>query len=136
MFLLPCRGTPAAPRFNGTPSDLARFLADIADLSDQVGLPNSSRIKLAIRYVDLDDAELWETIPEATASPPDWAAFVLALISLYPGCNPNTWTIAGTDSTTTIPPLMPSETTTVELPPLSPLFPTSLLLSPTLPVRL
>ena len=110
MFLLPCRGTPATPRFNGTPSDLARFLADIADLSDQAGLPNSGWIKLAIRYVDLDDAELWETIPEATASPPNWAVFVLALISLYPRCNPNTQTVAGTNSMTIIPPLMPLET--------------------------
>ena len=76
MFQLPCQGTPAAPRFNGTPSDLARFLSDIADLADWAGLPNSGRTKLALRYVDLDDAELWDTIPEAMACPPDWAAFV------------------------------------------------------------
>ena len=97
MFQLLCRGTPAAPRFNGTPSDLARFLADIADLADRARLLNSGRTKLALCYVDLDEAELWDTIPEAMACPPDWAVFVLALIHLYPGCDPNTWTIAGTD---------------------------------------
>ena len=69
------------------------------------------------------------------ACPPDWAAFVLALIYLYPGCDPNTRTIAGTDSATTVPPQTSSETTIAQLPPLSPISPPSPLLSSTPSIR-
>jgi hypothetical protein len=43
-------------------------------------------IKAALRYISRDDAETWETLPEASGD--DYAAFVKAVKEqLYPGCD-------------------------------------------------
>ncbi|KAF8443717.1 hypothetical protein L210DRAFT_3643314 [Boletus edulis BED1] len=45
---------------------------------------NVGKIKLAIYYAALDDAELWEMLPEAFTS--DWDSFIVAVKYMYPGC--------------------------------------------------
>ena len=66
------RGTPNAPKFDGKMlSQLPRYLEDIDLLGDQAGLDQEKKIKAALRYADLEEAELWETLPEATNNPAD-----------------------------------------------------------------
>ncbi|KAF9231236.1 hypothetical protein BU15DRAFT_82661 [Melanogaster broomeanus] len=42
------------------------------------------KIKATIRYADLDEAEAWLMLPEASGA--DWDAFVAVVKDLYPGC--------------------------------------------------
>ena len=44
------------------------------------------KIKAAIHYAALDEAEVWQTLPEATANLADWADFIAATKKLYPRC--------------------------------------------------
>ena len=44
------------------------------------------KIRAAIRYADLKEAEGWELLDEVTTNPPDWANFAWAVKKLYPGC--------------------------------------------------
>ena len=44
------------------------------------------KIRAAIRYADLEEAEGWELLDEVTANPPDWANFARGVKKLYPGC--------------------------------------------------
>ena len=39
----------------------------------------------------LDEAEVWQTLPEATANPADRADFIAATKKLYPGCEGANW---------------------------------------------
>ncbi|KAF8131906.1 hypothetical protein EV363DRAFT_1139117, partial [Boletus edulis] len=81
----PFRGTPDAPHFDAaTPSLLPGFLEDIDVLGSGLRLDDAGKIKLAIYYAALDDAELWEMLPEAFAS--DWDSFTFAVKYMYPGC--------------------------------------------------
>ena len=69
---MPLRGTPNTPKFNGkTLSQLPRYLKDINLLGDQAGLDQEKKIKAALHYADLEEAELWEMLPEATNNPAD-----------------------------------------------------------------
>ncbi|KIJ09275.1 hypothetical protein PAXINDRAFT_17626 [Paxillus involutus ATCC 200175] len=67
-------------------AELPRFLEDVGILTDQAQLDHTGKIRAAIRYAALDEAELWETLESATAVPADWANFVTAVKQLYPGC--------------------------------------------------
>ncbi|KAF8545618.1 hypothetical protein OG21DRAFT_1492143 [Imleria badia] len=73
--MLPSRSASDAPQFTGAPTHLAPFLIEISELTVQAGVPNSGHIKLAICYADLNESELWEMLPEATAPSQDWASF-------------------------------------------------------------
>ena len=44
------------------------------------------KIKATIHYAALDEAEVWQMLPEATANLADWADFIAATKKLYPGC--------------------------------------------------
>ena len=86
-FQMPLQGTPNAPKFSGkTPSELPQYLEDIDLLGDAAVLDEVQKIKATICYAALDEAEVWQTLPEATANPADWADFVAAIKKLYPGC--------------------------------------------------
>jgi flagellar basal body-associated protein FliL len=59
---LPLRTSDTAPRFNGTvPTELPFYLENIDLLTTNIGLTDSDKIQVAIRYADRDDAKLWET---------------------------------------------------------------------------
>ncbi|KAF8546467.1 hypothetical protein OG21DRAFT_1491178 [Imleria badia] len=100
--MLPSQSTSDALQFTGAPSHLAPFLTTIAKLAVQARVLFSGHIKLAIHYANLDEAEFWEMLPEATAPLQDWMSFIDALIELYPGCNTSVWTTV-TDALTTQP---------------------------------
>jgi hypothetical protein len=82
---MPLRGTRDAPKFDGkTAAQLPRFLEDVEILGDAAGITEEAMIKAAIRYADLEEAEVWETLDAASGV--DWADFVTAVKDLYPGC--------------------------------------------------
>ncbi|KIJ08787.1 hypothetical protein PAXINDRAFT_18096 [Paxillus involutus ATCC 200175] len=86
-FTMPLRGTKDAPKFQGKIiAELPRFLEDVGILADQAQLDHAGKIRVAIRYAALDEAELWETLESATVVPADWVNFVTAVKQLYPGC--------------------------------------------------
>ena len=86
-FQMPLRGTQNAPKFDGkSPAQLPRYLEDIEFLGTSAGLTDEEQIRAAIRYADLEEAEVWQTLPEAFAAMPDWRDFVTAVKDLYPGC--------------------------------------------------
>ena len=86
-FQMPLRGTPNAPKFSRKkPSELPRYLEDIDLLEDAAVLDEAQKIKAAICYAALDEAEVWQMLPEATANLADWAGFIAATKKLYPGC--------------------------------------------------
>ena len=84
---MPLRGTQNAPKFDGkTPALLPHFLEDVDILSTAAGITDLEKIRAAIRYADLEEAEGWELLDEVTANPPDWVNFAQAVKKLYPGC--------------------------------------------------
>ena len=84
---MPLRGTQNAPKFDGkTPALLPCFLEDVDILSTVAGIMDLEKIRAAIRYADLEEAEGWELLDEVTANPLDWANFAQAVKKLYPGC--------------------------------------------------
>jgi hypothetical protein len=72
-FQMPLRGTQNAPKFDGkSPAQLPRYLEDIEFLGVSAQLTDEEQIRAAIRYADLEEAEVWQTLPEAFAVAPDW----------------------------------------------------------------
>ena len=61
-------------------------MEDIDLLGDAAVLDKVQKIKAAICYAALDEAEVWQMLPEATANLADWADFIAATKKLYPGC--------------------------------------------------
>jgi hypothetical protein len=85
-YQMPIRGTANAPKFDGTIVDISQYFDDFDQHADSVNLTLKPRIKAALRYISRDDAETWETLPEASGD--DYSAFVKAVKEqLYPGCN-------------------------------------------------
>lgn len=82
---MPFRLDPAAPRFDGEPLQLWRFLHDVELLGSMAQLSVSDQIAWAIRYTCDDEEELWKWLPEASMVPADWQSFKDALLRLYPG---------------------------------------------------
>ncbi|KAF9231666.1 hypothetical protein BU15DRAFT_82127 [Melanogaster broomeanus] len=82
---MPLRGTQNAPKFDGkTSTQLPWFLEDVDLLGMAAGLADDAKIRAAIRYADLEEAEVWETL--TTVSGNDWDVFVAEVKRLYPGC--------------------------------------------------
>ena len=55
-------------------------------MGDAAVLDEAQKIKAVIRYAALDEAEVWQMLPKATANPADWADFIAATKKLYLGC--------------------------------------------------
>ncbi|KAF8430926.1 hypothetical protein L210DRAFT_3416995 [Boletus edulis BED1] len=84
---IPLRGTSNVPKFDGKqPSELPRYLEDIKFLGNAAHIDQAGKIKAAIQYVALDEAEVWQTLAETTAIPADWTTFIMAVKNMYPGC--------------------------------------------------
>jgi len=81
---MPGHATDKAPKFDGKDESLLIFIDDYEDLTDQAQLQNADRIKGLIKYVPTKDRSLWAGIPEANAG--DYAAFIMAVKDMYPGC--------------------------------------------------
>src|ERR1700710_1104676 len=84
VFHMPLRGTPNAPKFDGSARELLRYFDDIKQLTDAAGLHGQDRSDAALRYVPRDNSETWEMLPETIAG--DFDVFVDAIKPLYPGC--------------------------------------------------
>jgi hypothetical protein len=83
-YQMPIRSTVNAPKFNGTIVDISQYFDDFDQHADNTNLMLKPRIKAALRYISRDDAETWETLPEASGD--DYAVFVKAVKEqLYPG---------------------------------------------------
>jgi hypothetical protein len=81
------RGIQNAPKFDGKSSaQLPRYLEDIEFLGTSANLSEEEQIHTAIRYADLNEAEVWQTLLETTAVAVNWVNFVAAVKDLYPGC--------------------------------------------------
>ena len=65
---------------------LLHYLKDIEFLGTSAGLTDEEQIRVATHYADLEEAEVWQTLPEAFAAIPDWRNFLTAVKDLYPGC--------------------------------------------------
>jgi hypothetical protein len=84
---MPLRGTQNAPKFDGKSSvQLPRYLEDIEFLGMSANLFEEEQIHAAIQYVNLNEAEVWQTLPETTTVPANWVNFVAAVKDLYLGC--------------------------------------------------
>ncbi|PPQ76748.1 hypothetical protein CVT24_012269 [Panaeolus cyanescens] len=83
---MPHRGDRSAPTFDPTrPRELKRYFADLEYLFKDYNVTHKDiKIASATRYVDLETAELWETLPEFSAAQPKFADFKKATLSLYP----------------------------------------------------
>ncbi|KIJ15053.1 hypothetical protein PAXINDRAFT_12312, partial [Paxillus involutus ATCC 200175] len=83
---MPLRGSRDTPKFDGrSPAHLLRFFEDIEILAEAAQINDeAAQIKAAIRYANLDEAEVWQTLTAASGG--DWDAFVVAVKDLYPGC--------------------------------------------------
>ncbi|KAG2079155.1 hypothetical protein BDR04DRAFT_996704, partial [Suillus decipiens] len=77
-------GTDAVPKFDSMPACLIPFLEDIDAIADHAMLTDEQRIKAALRYMPIKEAETWEMLDEAAL--PDWKKFIAAVKLLYPGC--------------------------------------------------
>jgi len=84
IFRMPLRGTDAAPKFDGMPARLILFFEDVEQLADYAALDHEQRIKCAIRYAPIDEAEVWALEPEAKGK--DWDKFIAVIKAMYPGC--------------------------------------------------
>ncbi|KIJ09748.1 hypothetical protein PAXINDRAFT_17183 [Paxillus involutus ATCC 200175] len=79
---MPLRRSRDPPKFDSkSPAHLKdiEILAEAAQINDE-----AAQIKAAIRYADLNEAEVWQTLTAASGG--DWDAFVIAIKDLYPGC--------------------------------------------------
>ena len=84
---MPLRSTQSALKFDGkTLALLPRFLEDVNILGTAAGIMDLEKIRAAIRYADLEEAEGWELLDEVAANPLDWANFAQAVKKLYPSC--------------------------------------------------
>ena len=76
-----------APKFYGkTPSKLPSYLEDIKLLGDTTNLDNTRKIKAACQYVVLNEAEVWQMLPEVITVPGDWDDLVNAVKKIYSRC--------------------------------------------------
>jgi len=82
---MPLRGTPNAPKFDGSTDQLLRYFEDIEQLVDTANLSADDRIKAAIHYIPQGDTLLWQGYVKDAQS--DFNKFKNLIMAIYPGCN-------------------------------------------------
>jgi len=80
---MPYRNDPVAPKFDGKPTSLSRFLDDIDWAAKQSQLSGRETIQWTIYYAPRDDVVLWKMQESANSN--DWDTFQAELHALYPG---------------------------------------------------
>ena len=96
---MPPRGHRTAPTFSADqPRELHRYFQELNDLfTDCQVVDDQAKKQYACRYLDIDSAELWESLPEYQAMN-TFAQFVTAVYKLYPGSeDERKWSIADMD---------------------------------------
>jgi len=57
---MPLCDTPNTPKFDSKmPLELPQYFEDVKDIADAVNLDHGGRIRAALHYATLDEAELW-----------------------------------------------------------------------------
>jgi len=96
---MPARGHSTAPKFDPTkPRELRRFFDELELLFAACNVTDSDLMKKhACIYVDIDSAELWESLPQH-ATGVSFGEFQKAIHKLYPGSEDDRkWTISDMD---------------------------------------
>lgn len=73
----------SAPRFDGQPRSLKRFLDEIEILGRDCNVTEQDLITHTLRYLDSRDEEIWRG--PALHARGDWGLFKIKIITLYPG---------------------------------------------------
>jgi hypothetical protein len=97
---MPVRGDRSAPRFDPQqPCELRRYFANLDFAFGRAGIADrTEQKKHACRYVDVDTADLWESIRQFSDAAADYDAFVKAVHTLYPGLEEERkWSVADMD---------------------------------------
>jgi hypothetical protein len=97
--IMPARGQSTTPKFNPSqPRGLHRYFAELATLFLTCNIDTHAAKKMyACRYLDVDSAELWETLLQYQ-EPHSYGAFETAVFLLYPSSEEdNKWSIADMD---------------------------------------
>jgi hypothetical protein len=82
-YEMPFCGTDHAPKFDGTPDMLGKFIDAYEECADRAGLQGLNTIKGIIKYLERNDWELWAGLPEAQAS--NYNAFMKEIKVMYLG---------------------------------------------------
>jgi hypothetical protein len=97
---MPARGDRSAPRFDPQqPRELRRYFADLDFAFTRAAIAERAEMKKqACRYVDVDTADLWESISEYANQQSTYEDFVKAVHALYPGSEEERkWSVADMD---------------------------------------
>ena len=97
---MPARGDRSAPQFDPQqPRELRRYFADLDFAFTRAGIADrEAKKKHACRYVDVDTADLWESIAEFTNANSSYEEFTKAVHALYPGSEEERkWSVADMD---------------------------------------
>jgi hypothetical protein len=84
---MPYRNDPTAPKFDGNPTSLARFLDDVNWIAKNCQLSSSEIIHWTNYYAPNDANLLWKMQESANSN--DWDKFQAELYALYPGSTNN-----------------------------------------------
>jgi len=96
---MPARGHRTAPTFSSDqPRELRRYFQELNNLfTDSQIVDDQTKKSYACRYLDVDSAELWESLLEYQATS-TYVQFVEAVYKLYPGSeDERKWSIADMD---------------------------------------
>jgi len=95
---MPARGHATAPKFiSSQPRELPRYFNELNNLFQDANITDEGIKKAqACRYVDIDESELWQVLPEYTNNSYDkWKN---AVLTLYPGAMEDCkWSMADLD---------------------------------------
>jgi len=80
---MPERGSREAPKFDGDPRSLVRFLNEVDKKATTAGLTAQAKIDATVDYANNKEYNLWSDLPSKLGG--DWDAFKNELIALYPG---------------------------------------------------
>jgi hypothetical protein len=82
-YEMPFHGTDCAPKFDGMPDMLSKFIDTYKSCADRAGLQGLDTIKGIIKYLERDDQELWAGSPEVQVS--NFNAFMKEIKVMYLG---------------------------------------------------
>jgi hypothetical protein len=97
---MPTRGEDGAPSFSpDQPRELRRYFKELSLLFICAQVTDDEEKKIyACRYLDVDSAELWESLPKFEPGEP-YLDFVKAIYQLYPGSeDERKWTVAAMEN--------------------------------------
>lgn len=84
---LPTRRAKDAPKLNDIPRGVVRYMEDVEYVLSQARITDDAAKKAAaVRYLSIDDEDMWKSLPEYDDSQASFGAFKEAVFAMYPGC--------------------------------------------------